>query len=163
MRTKSPSFKPRSHAAASTNAMPPSTATSTVASSTVPRAPGDYRFEVGVDGLARHWKLVVPATPAPSTGRPLLVLLHGLGSNGEEMRAFGFEAHAAPAGVMVAYPDAVEGSWNDGRTGVDSVAHQRQIDDVGFVAAVIEAVVQLLVFPTAADKGSWRCGLQHQQ
>ena len=107
----------------------------------VGRPPGEYRFAIDLQGRQRRWTVVIPANPAPLAGRPLLVLLHGLNSRGAEMRAFGFEAVAAPSGTIVGYPDAVDGSWNDGRTGVDSVAHQQQVDDVAFLAAVIDQAV----------------------
>jgi polyhydroxybutyrate depolymerase len=53
------------------------------------------------------------------------------------MRTLGLEALARRDGVVLAYPDAVEGSWNDGRPGVDSVAHRELIDDVGFLRAIV--------------------------
>lgn len=53
------------------------------------------------------------------------------------MRNLGFDELAQTAGAVLAYPDAVGGSWNDGRANVESTAHQRQIDDMGFLEALI--------------------------
>lgn len=52
------------------------------------------------------------------------------------MRSLGLE-DAADSFVVV-YPDAVEGTWDDGRQGVDSRAHRERIDDVEFLRKVVE-------------------------
>lgn len=98
--------------------------------------PGLHPLETEVGGLRRTWELVVPAGPVRAA-RPLLIVLHGVGARGDDMRGFGFEASAGPAGVLVAYPDAWDGSWNDGRTDIESTAHLQQVDDVGFLRAVV--------------------------
>jgi polyhydroxybutyrate depolymerase len=141
--------------ATSSNAAAPAT-TSTSAASSVDKAspaaaaqapsvptlaPGLHQFAITLNGLARTWSLVVPPGPAPSKARPLIIALHGADGRGTDMRGLGFEALASAAGYLVAYPDAWEGSWNDGRVGVQSVAHQQQVDDVGFLQALIAQAV----------------------
>lgn len=104
-------------------------------------APGVHQFAITLNGLARTWSLVVPPGPAPRKPRPLVIALHGVDGHGTDMRGLGFEALTSAAGYLIAYPDAWEGSWNDGRAGVQSVAHQQQVDDVGFLQALIAQAV----------------------
>ena len=39
---------------------------------------------------------------------------------------------------VVAYPDGIGKNWNDGRTDGVSEAHEKHIDDVGFLRALID-------------------------
>lgn len=57
-------------------------------------------------------------------------------------RFCGLNAIADTAGFLVAYPDGVEKNWNDGRAVEASRAHREQIDDVGFVDAVLEDIAR---------------------
>ncbi len=107
---------------------------------------GVHRLDVEHQGRTRSWTVVVP--PAGSPGG-LVVVLHGRGGSGEGMRALGLEPLAARRGTVLAYPDAVDGSWNDGRAGVASVAHQERVDDVGFVRRLVE----ITAAETGADPG----------
>jgi polyhydroxybutyrate depolymerase len=54
------------------------------------------------------------------------------------MRPVGFEPLAEASGTVIAYPDALDGSWNDGRTGVDHPSNINQVDDLGFLRALID-------------------------
>lgn len=56
----------------------------------------------------------------------------------------GFNVLADEEGFVVAYPDAVENHWNDGRSKeeVDYRAHRENIDDVGFISALIDQLVK---------------------
>lgn len=110
------------------------------------REAGVHRLSVVHGGRSRSWTVAVPASGV--TGG-LTVVLHGVGATGEAMRGFGFEPLAAAAGVVLAYPDAVDGSWNDGRPGVASVAHREQVDDVGFLLRLVEVTAA----ETGADPG----------
>ncbi len=57
------------------------------------------------------------------------------------METLGFDTLAETSGAIVAYPNAVQGSWNDERIGVDSVAHIENIDDLGFIEKLIATEV----------------------
>jgi polyhydroxybutyrate depolymerase len=64
------------------------------------------------------------------------VVLHGgFGSAGQAEQAYGWDTLANRHGFLVAYPDGVGRSWNAGWC--CGPAHQQNVDDVGFVAAVI--------------------------
>jgi polyhydroxybutyrate depolymerase len=70
---------------------------------------------------------------------PLVVLLHGGGGDGDRIERFsGFSTYADRAGFAVATPDALYGHWNDGRSPDASEAHRRNVDDVGFLTALID-------------------------
>ncbi len=72
---------------------------------------------------------------------PLVLLLHGGGGTGEGMEKLtlgGFNRLADREGFVVVYPDGIEKHWNDGR-GLEAYrAHRENIDDVGFVSALID-------------------------
>ena len=51
-----------------------------------------------------------------------------------------FEELADRDGFLVAYPQGVGNSWNDGRVDLRSEASRRGIDDVAFIRALIEAL-----------------------
>ena len=63
------------------------------------------------------------------------------------------------------YPDGIEKNWNDGRTGEESGAraHREQIDDVGFIAALIDRFVAKenvdagRVYATGMSNGAIMC------
>lgn len=67
-------------------------------------APGDHHLRLCVGGKLRETTVVVPeGVPDPA---PLLLMLHGGGGNGEQMRRDnGMDAVAAELGFIVAYPE----------------------------------------------------------
>lgn len=72
-----------------------------------------------------------------------MLVLHGGGGDMKGMKRLtrsGFEKLAEGEGWLVAYPNGVDGHWNDGR-GLESRRAQREdLDDVGFIASVIAAI-----------------------
>ena len=52
----------------------------------------------------------------------------------------GFNRLADIEGFIVVYPDGVERHWNDGRNLTRYYAHRENIDDVGFISALIDAL-----------------------
>ncbi len=100
----------------------------------------DVAHRAVVGGRERTWQVHLPVGGA--YGRPLVVVLHGRDGSGAGMRAVGLEAVAARDRIALAYLEAVDGSWNDGRTDVDSVAHRERVDDVAFVRRVVAHAVE---------------------
>jgi polyhydroxybutyrate depolymerase len=86
----------------------------------------------------RQYLLHVPGPATEAAGpRPLLVQLHGRGIDAARFDLWtGFSALAHEAGFVLAMPEAVGEIWNDGRYG----APTEEVDDVGFIGAVIEDV-----------------------
>jgi len=101
---------------------------------------------VTVDGVHRTYRLYVPASAVGAGPVPLLVALHGGGSDGAHFeKASGFDQVADKAGFIVAYPDGVRpatgqrvSAWNAGDC--CGYAARTGVDDVGFVQALIAAV-----------------------
>lgn len=91
-------------------------------------------------GLKRSYRLYVPDS---LDGEPaaLVVVLHGGGGDAERMERYtGFNRVAQREGFVVVYPQGVDKSWNDGRDDPQIEAQRKQIDDVGFIAALIDVV-----------------------
>ncbi|MFQ5582238.1 MAG: alpha/beta hydrolase family esterase [Mariprofundaceae bacterium] len=89
-------------------------------------------------GLKRTYRLHVPHNHVANQKIPLLLVLHGGGQSGRKIeRGTGFSKLADREGFIAAYPDAFEHHWNDGRGVPRYRAQSENIDDVGFLAALI--------------------------
>ena len=93
-----------------------------------------------IDGIARSYYLHAP--PAlPAAPAPLVLVFHGGGGNGPGTeRLTRFTPLADREGFLVAFPEGLGKNWNDGREFTSSRAHRAHVDDVGFVAALIDAI-----------------------
>ncbi len=89
-------------------------------------------------GLERTYYLLDP-TQAPDPV-PLVLSLHGGAGNGQQTcsLAGGIQELADREGFLVACPEGVENHWNDGRANDLNRAHVEDIDDIGFLRALIE-------------------------
>jgi polyhydroxybutyrate depolymerase len=93
-----------------------------------------------VDGITRSYHLHVPSAVGPAPA-PLVLVFHGGGGTGPgTQRLTRFTALADREGFLVAFPEGVEKNWNDGREFTGSRAHRDHVDDVAFVAALIDAI-----------------------
>lgn len=94
------------------------------------------------DGLPRSYRVYVPhGVPKHA---PLVVVLHGSGQTGAQIRpetGYGFDRLADAHGFVVAYPDAASFDWNDCSRVGDFVADGREVDDVRFVVALVDRLV----------------------
>ncbi len=95
-----------------------------------------------ISGLTRSYRLYVPGKGR--AGRwPLVLALHGGGSDGLGMeRLTGLSLLADQAGFIVAYPDGIGKNWNDGRWLPSSRAHRENVDDVGFINALLDLLAK---------------------
>lgn len=103
-----------------------------------PMPAGTSVHTMSYDGLDRSYRVYVPTTltEGPST---LVVMLHGgFGSAEQAELTYGWDRQAEEDGFIVAYPEGVARSWNGGDCCGQAVA--RDVDDVGFVEAVVDAV-----------------------
>lgn len=93
-------------------------------------------------GRERTWIAYVPAQLAE---RPALVVaLHGSMGTGEQVRedyGYDFDELADRHGFVVAYPQGYRGYWNDCRVMAPYAARRENIDDVGFLQALIDRLV----------------------
>jgi polyhydroxybutyrate depolymerase len=91
-------------------------------------------------GLERSYRLHLPGAEDVNTPRPLLVALHGAGSNGTDFeKRTGFSPLADREGFVVVYPNSTgtrgrqwNSMWNWGETP----------DDSGFIAALIDSLLK---------------------
>jgi polyhydroxybutyrate depolymerase len=96
--------------------------------------PDDQKHQIKLDGTTRSYLLYVPHSPPKDHPLPLFLVFHGGGAHDYNMPRFtGFDAIAESHGFLVAYPESVNGHWNDGRD-------LSPADDVGFVRAVISEI-----------------------
>lgn len=104
--------------------------------------PGSSSHTIVFDGVERDYRVYVPRslTSGPST---LVVMLHGgFGSAEQAELAYGWDAQAERSGLIVVYPDGIGRSWNAG--GCCGPAMKRDLDDVGFIEAVVAEVSSVL-------------------
>ena len=96
---------------------------------------GDSRQDLPFGGLPRQYLVYVPADYDGSTAVPLVVDVHGLGSNALQERAIsGMRATSDDNGFLVVYPDGWHNAWN-----ANICCGNPDIDDVGFIRAVVAA------------------------
>jgi len=111
-------------------------------------APPSSEFEKRViyhDGIPRVVFLHFPGNIPPSRPKPVVLVLHGgAGAGAEEMaKRTGMNEIADREGFIAAYPQGVDGQWNDGRGKTFRRAKDNTgIDDVGFIAAVIRDLIR---------------------
>lgn len=110
-------------------------------------APGDYAFDLQHDGLARRYRVHVPARYDPARPAPLLVALHGGGGNMDlqASEAYGQVAKSDSEGFIAVFPNGFSrfpggrlATWNAGNC--CGAARDRDVDDVGFIREVVALV-----------------------
>lgn len=115
---------------------------------------------LSVGGRERSYRLFVPPA-AKGAPAPLVLAFHGGGGKGRSMEKLSkLSALAAREGFVVAYPDAYEGNWNDGRTEFDATAFRERIDDIAFVRVILTDISRVTpvdpkrVFATGISNGA---------
>jgi polyhydroxybutyrate depolymerase len=109
---------------------------------------GDSTRSMTYEGRSRSYLLHIPPSYDNRTHLPLVIVLHGGGGSGQQMKRHltlgGRDALADEEGFVVVYPDGVERHWNDGR-GLDRHrSHREAVDDVGFISKLIDHHVATL-------------------
>lgn len=125
-------------------------------------AQGTTCHALTVDGVERTYRLYVPPGIAAGPPVPLVLVLHGGGGAGVSMVGLtraSFHALADRAGAVIVYPDALNNNWNDGRDDFRSKSHSANIDDVGFLRALVANVASRFpidtsrIYATGASNG----------
>lgn len=103
-------------------------------------------------GRQRQWHAYVPARPS---ARPaLIVVLHGSMGSATTARlndfGYDFDRIADREGTIVLYPQGFEGHWNNAARIGPYAAKSQQVDDVGF----LHALVDQMVIEFGADRGA---------
>lgn len=90
------------------------------------------------DGLERTFTVRTPRSADSARAMPLVVVLHGRGGSGQGVvQRTGFDAHADRAGYLLVAPDGT----GEPRGWYTGFAPGRDIDDVGFVGALIDTAL----------------------
>ena len=117
--------------------------------------PSTQRLELAFQGRIREYLLHVPAAPNGS----LVLAFHGGGQTAAQLeRITGLDALADREHFIVAYPQAFERSWADGRN--ETSAEKQGVDDVGFAKSVVAdiartyAIDRSRVFATGLSNGA---------
>ncbi|MBT8442868.1 MAG: feruloyl esterase [Gammaproteobacteria bacterium] len=101
----------------------------------------DRLESLNVDGVVRQWRMYVPPSYETDTPMPLVIDLHGTGSNPHgEARLTGFEGLAAEEGFLVASPAAKYPRDEDGRLTWNVDLHSHAADDVQFIRMLISSI-----------------------
>lgn len=89
--------------------------------------------QLALNGQSRTYRVHVPHNlSAPA---PLVVALHGSNAGAEQFeKASGFSRLAEQQGFIVAYPEALQGDWNEG------LLNAERPDDVAFVRAMVSEI-----------------------
>lgn len=122
------------------------------------------------DGKLRSWLAYVPASK--SANPALVLVMHGSLGDGAQMREaarYGFDVLAERNGFIAVYPDGYQQHWNDCRGGADYAANLENIDDVGFLRALVQRMVEVQgvdpqrIFATGLSNGghmAYRLGME---
>jgi polyhydroxybutyrate depolymerase len=94
-------------------------------------------------GRTRTWIAYVPAKPQ---AHPVLVIvLHGSMGSGEQARhvyGYDFDLLAEKHGFIAVYPQGYDGYWNDCKWKGPFAAKSENVDDVGFLHALVDRLVK---------------------
>ena len=108
--------------------------------------PGDYERTMTFDGLERSFRLHIPPGANSGDPAPLVVGLHGLGSDSELFATFTkMNDKADELGFIMLYPDGTgekELAWNAGHC--CNLQRRNNVDDVAFIRALVKATQGLL-------------------
>jgi polyhydroxybutyrate depolymerase len=130
-------------------------------------APGDHERSVSVGELKRNYLVHVPPKYNPSQPTPVVLALHGGGSNANQMIRFcRLNEKADEAGFIVAYPDGTGNleralTWNAGNC--CGYAMRNDVDDVAFIRVLLTdlakaaAIDRKRVFATGISNGAMIC------
>lgn len=102
-------------------------------------------FVFKYEGMVRDVGVFDSRERSTSGLRPLVIVLHGgLGDDDDTVTlSFGkLNELAVEDGFLVVYPQGVGGHWNDGRDVQAFVAQRERVNDVGFLGALIDELIE---------------------
>ena len=97
------------------------------------------------EGIVREVAVFDPRKQSEGGKRPAVLVLHGgLGDDDDAVTlSFGkLNRMAAEDDFLVIYPRGIGGHWNDGRNVQRYVAQRERVDDVDFIATLIEELIE---------------------
>ncbi|MBN1300737.1 MAG: hypothetical protein JW995_05940 [Melioribacteraceae bacterium] len=88
----------------------------------------------------RNYLVFIPSGYDTISSCPLLFVFHGANGNASDIQSgTNIDKYADQFGIIVCYPDAVEGRWNDGCKCDET--YEMGIDDLGFVEFLIDTLI----------------------
>ncbi len=93
-------------------------------------------------GQEREYRIHVPIELKKDAKVPLVVCLHGGGGTSLQVSGIGLSKVADQHQFIVVYPGGINKHWNDGRASEKFREQDQQVDDVAFIKAVIEQVIE---------------------
>lgn len=117
---------------------------------------------LAVNGGTYTYRLYLPKDFAK--GAPLVMVLHGSGQNGAQIRSetgYGFERLADQHGFGVVYPSGKSFDWNDCSKTGDFLVNGRELDDVHYLNTLVDTLIaahgfaQHRVFATGVSAGGF--------
>jgi len=94
-------------------------------------------------GRDRDFLVHVPPSYSAAEATPLVIALHGgTGTAGRTEWMSGLSGVSDKEGFIVVYPNGVGRTWNDGRGLPSFQAMRENVDDVGFIATLIDTLSQ---------------------
>jgi len=104
---------------------------------------GTVARTIEVGNLSRTYYLHVPPILPKDKAVALVLVFHGGGGKSASTeRASHFSELADRDGFLVAYPEGLDKSWNDGRDAKTIAAQRNNVDDLAFVAALIDDIAK---------------------
>ena len=97
--------------------------------------------KITIGNKVRTYLSYVPKSLVKNTKPGLVIVLHGSGIDGAKIRewtGYEFDQMADVNGFIVLYPDGYKNNWNDSRKSASYPAKKENIDDVGFINALIK-------------------------
>lgn len=96
------------------------------------------------DGLERSYYIYLPKSYNSLSELPVVLVLHGGGkADGKETsQRLGYNKIAEREDFIAVYPNGINAQWNDGRGVNYFVDDNTNIDDVGFISALIDKLIE---------------------
>jgi polyhydroxybutyrate depolymerase len=99
----------------------------------------DFEFE----GLKRHYLLHLPPGKHMPQSLPLVFIFHGGAGTAENVSSrLGFNPLADQFQFAVVYPQGIGNSWNDGRNSNKIESQRENVNDVGFISALLDSLLK---------------------
>jgi len=103
----------------------------------------NYTKSLLVNRLQRSYIVHLPISYSNSRQWPLVIVLHGGGSEAWTMNLLtDFNALADKEGFVIVYPEGYKNGWNDGRGASGIKSQAENIDDVAFISFLIDKLIQ---------------------
>ncbi len=125
---------------------------------------GDHLDSIVHQGIKRYFLIHIPENFKNGQQVALVFVLHGGGGTPRAIADLtGFSKLADAEGFIVVYPAAVNRHWNDGRGVGRFKSHRESVDDVGFIAQLIDTLSRRLavdpsrIYATGISNGGMMC------